>query len=152
MYRREIRSFILDGDALRKGINRDLDFSPSGRDENIRRMGEIAKLLMQAGVVTIVAAISPYREHRRYVRKLFEGDRFYEIYVKCGIHTCMQRDPKGMYAKAHQGIIPDFTGVGMSYEEPLEPNLIVDTDGRSVDSCREQLLQFLKEMEMFGDA
>src|SRR5690606_19342165 len=105
------------------GINSDLDFSPSGREENIRRMGEIAKLLTQAGLITIVAAISPYRAHRRNVRKLFEGDRFYEIYVKCGIETCMERDPKGLYAKAHQGIIPDFTGVSMPYEEPLEPDL-----------------------------
>lgn len=143
LYRREVRTYVLDGDALRRGINSDLDFSAAGRKENIRRIGEVARMFAEAGLVTIVAAISPYRADRQEVRTWFAGERFYEVYVKCGIDTCAARDPKGLYAKARQGLIANFTGVSMPYEEPLSPEVVIETDVEPVERSRDRLIQFL---------
>lgn len=144
LYDIHVYSYILDGDRLRKGLNKDLDFSPEGRAENIRRLGEVSRLMMDAGLITIVAAISPYREDRANVRQMFEPGNWFEVYVKCGLDICMQRDPKGIYAKAAQGLIPNFTGVTAPYEAPASPDLLLDTENCSIDECVEILYDWLK--------
>ena len=116
----KVRSYVLDGDNLRHGLNADLDFSPAGRRENIRRVGEVAKLMVDSGLITITAFISPYREDRDRIRKFFAPSDFLEIYLNCPIATCIQRDPKGLYKKAAAGKIKNFTGISAPYEEPPE--------------------------------
>ena len=120
-------TYILDGDNVRHGLNSDLGFSEYDRRENIRRVGEVAKLFTDAGVVVLAAFISPYREDRDRVRALFEPGDFIEIHVKCELDVCERRDPKGLYRKSRAGELPEFTGIDSPYEEPLAPELVVDT-------------------------
>ena len=121
-------SCILDGNNLRCGLNRDLGFSREDRKENVRRIREVAKLMKQAGLFVLVAAISPYREDRDEVRASLPKNEFIEIYVKATLATCEARDPKDLYEKARSGLIADFTGINSPYEEPLSPELVFDTD------------------------
>ncbi|WP_127494667.1 adenylyl-sulfate kinase [Paenibacillus glycanilyticus] len=132
LHKQHCRTYILDGDNLRHGINRDLGFSPEDRSENIRRIGEIAKLLADAGMITIVAAISPYRQDRDKVRALCKPGDFIEVYVQCTVEECERRDPKGLYKKARSGEIMHFTGLSAPYEPPLRAELVLKTDERSV--------------------
>lgn len=141
LVRRGIHAFVLDGDNVRHGLNRDLGFSPADRQENIRRIGEVAKLFAEADIVTLVAFISPYRRDRDTVRELV-GPRFFEIYVSTSLEICEARDPKGLYAKARQGLVADFTGISAPYEPPLAPELALDT--ARID--REQAVKTLVEM------
>lgn len=120
-------TYILDGDNVRHGLNSDLGFSEYDRRENIRRVGEVAKLFTDAGVVVLAAFISPYREDRDRVRALFDPGDFIEIHVKCELDVCERRDPKGLYRKSRAGELPEFTGIDSPYEEPLAPELVVDT-------------------------
>lgn len=120
-------TYLLDADNLRSGLNRDLGFSEPERRENIRRVGEVARLFTDAGLVVLAAFISPFREDRDRVRSLFQPEEFVEIYVKCTLDVCEIRDPKGLYRKARKGMIPDFTGIDSPYEEPASPELVVDT-------------------------
>ncbi len=114
-----MRTFVLDGDNVRQGLNKDLGFTPADRAENVRRVAEMAKLMMGAGVVVLVALVSPFRSDRRAARDLFDAGDFVEVYVKTPVEVCEPRDPKGLYAKAAAGDLPNLTGVGQDYEEPL---------------------------------
>ena len=137
-------TYILDGDNIRHGLNGDLGFSDEDRTENIRRIGEVAKLFVDAGVVVLAAFISPFREDREKVRALFDTDEFYEIYVKCDLETCEARDPKGLYRKARAGQISQFTGIDSPYEEPVSPEFVVDTSAQSLDESVAILYDFVR--------
>jgi len=128
LFEKNILSYVLDGDNIRHGLNSDLGFSAADRSENIRRIGEVAKLFVDAGLVVITAFISPYRRDRQRVRDLFGKGDFIEIFVKAKLSTCEKRDTKGLYQKARQGEITEFTGISAPYEEPENPELILDTD------------------------
>ncbi len=140
LFGRGCQTYILDGDNVRFGLNRDLGFSPEDRTENIRRIGEVAKLMLDAGVIVLTAFISPYRTDRDINRELVEEGDFLEIYTKCSLEECERRDPKGLYAKARAGEISDFTGISAPYEEPLRPELVVETDVHDEDWCVELVI------------
>jgi adenylylsulfate kinase len=148
LYNRGIRTYLLDGDNVRHGLNSNLGFSPEDREENIRRIGEVAKLFVDAGMITFVAFISPYRKDREKARKLLEDGEFIEVYVKCPVEVCEQRDPKGLYQKAKQGEIKEFTGVSAPYEEPLDPEIVLETDKLAVEESVKKLMEFLEERRM----
>jgi len=140
-----IHSYILDGDNIRHGLNKDLGFSDVDREENIRRIGEVAKLFVDAGVIVITAFISPFRKDRDNVRALFEKGNFIEIFVDCDLETCEQRDPKGLYKKARNGEITDFTGINSPYEEPLSPELTLKNDSSAeVPDNVSKIINYLK--------
>lgn len=121
-------TYVLDGDNIRHGLNKNLGFSPQDREENIRRIGEVAKLFADAGLIAMTAFISPYRADRDQARRLLQPDQFIEVYVKVSLAVAEQRDPKGLYKKARAGEIKEFTGISAPYEEPLNPELVIDTD------------------------
>ncbi len=133
-------SYILDGDNIRHGLNKDLGFSPEDRKKNIRRISEVANLFADAGLITITAFISPYRVDRDFCRNLVGEGRFIEIYAKASLDTCEKRDPKGMYKKVRAGIIKEFTGISAPYEEPLNPELVVDTDKESIEDSTDKVI------------
>ena len=141
-------AYVLDGDNIRHGLNKDLAFSPEDRNENIRRISEVAKLFADAGFVTLTAFISPYRKFRNFCRELAGPGRFFEVYVKASIETCEKRDTKGLYKKAKEGIIKDFTGINAPYEEPDAPELVVDTDIETVEESVEKVLTILKKQKI----
>ncbi|KJJ42851.1 MULTISPECIES: adenylyl-sulfate kinase [Bacillus] len=136
---------VLDGDNIRHGLNKDLGFSDEDRKENIRRIGEVAKLFVQQGTIVITAFISPFREDREQVRQLVEAGEFNEIYIKCDLDICEQRDPKGLYKKARNGEIPFFTGIDSPYEEPEAPELVLDSGQHDREECKNQLIEFVKQ-------
>ena len=138
-------TYILDGDNIRHGLNKDLGFSPADREENIRRISEVGKLFAESGVVTLTAFISPYRKDRDFGRSLLEPGRFIEVFVKASIDTCKDRDPKGLYAKALRGEIAEFTGVTAPYEEPLQPEIVLDADVLTVEEEAEMIVSYLNE-------
>ena len=135
--------YVLDGDNVRSGLNANLGFSPEDRAENIRRVGEVAALLADAGMIVISAFISPYRADRERAREA-AGDGFHEIFIKADVATCESRDPKGLYKRARAGEIAEFTGVSAPYEEPADPELVVDTSGRDVEPCLDELVAYVK--------
>jgi adenylylsulfate kinase len=137
-------AYRLDGDNIRHGLNQDLGFSDADRTENIRRIGEVAKLFTDAGLIVMTAFISPFRADRDAVRALLPEGRFLEVYVRCDLDTCEQRDPKGLYKKARAGEIKDFTGIDSPYEEPLDPEIVVDTGELAVDAAVAAILEELK--------
>jgi len=137
------RTYRLDGDNVRTGLNKDLGFSAEARVENIRRIGEVAKLFRDAGVINLVAFISPYREDRAIARDLGEGDDFIEVYVEADLDVCEQRDPKGLYKKARAGDIPNFTGISAPYEPPESPEVHVRTDRQTIEECVDAILDYL---------
>ncbi|MBK9121082.1 MAG: adenylyl-sulfate kinase [Phycisphaerales bacterium] len=143
-------AYVLDGDNIRHGLNSNLGFSPADRTENIRRIGEVAKLFADTGVVTLTSFISPYRADRDLVRKLHAeaGLPFFEVFVRASVEVCEQRDPKGLYAKARAGQIPEFTGISAPYEEPLSPELILDTATLSPQDATIKLLDLLAERKL----
>jgi adenylyl-sulfate kinase len=134
---------ILDGDNVRHGLSRDLGFSSKDREENIRRIGEVAKLMALSGSIVITAFISPFRTDRDRVRSL-AGPLFHEIFIDANLEVCEQRDPKGLYKKARQGLIPEFTGITSPYEFPLQPELRIPTHERSIDESVELLTTYAK--------
>lgn len=134
----------LDGDIVRKSLTRDLGFSKEDRDENIRRITFVAKLLTRNGVIVLTSFISPYREIRAHARK--EIGNFVEVYVKCSLEVCMKRDVKGMYKKALKGEIQEFTGVSDPYEEPLEPEILLETDKKELEESVEKVIQKLGDL------
>jgi len=148
LFQRKVHTYVLDGDNIRKGLNKDLGFSPEDRRENIRRLGEVAKLFVDAGLIVIVAAISPYRSDRAFVRNLVEPGEFIEIYVKCPLEICEARDPKGLYKKARQGIIKNFTGIDAPYEEPENPEIVVESDKESVEEAVSKIIRYLEEKKI----
>jgi adenylyl-sulfate kinase len=135
--------YRLDGDNVRRGLNSDLGFDPQARQENIRRVGEVAALFADAGTVCITAFISPYREDRARARAAAGERCFLEVHVRSDLATCEARDPKGFYRKARAGKLKDFTGVDSPYEAPDAADLVVDTQGLGVDACVEQLASFV---------
>ena len=139
------QAYILDGDNIRHGLNKNLGFSPEDRTENIRRIGEVAKLFTEANIITIAAFVSPYREDRDNVRKLLGRGEFVEIYVKCSLEVCEKRDTKGLYKKARAGEVKDFTGISAPYEEPLNPELTIDSSTLSVEESAREILNYLEE-------
>ena len=149
LFRRGVRTFVLDGDNIRTGLNKDLVFSAVDREENIRRIGEVAKLFVEAGVVIITAFISPYRKDRAFVRNLVDRDEFIEIYVKCPLVVCEQRDVKGLYKMARQGLLQQFTGFDDPYEEPDHPECLVQSDRMTVEESVEGIMSYLEEKGYF---
>ncbi len=141
---RGVRTFVLDGDNVRHGLNKDLGFSPEDRNENIRRIGEVAKLFTEAGVVNITAFISPYRVDRDRVREIMADGDFIEAFVDCPVEVCEERDPKGLYKKARAGEIPEFTGVSAPYEKPDKPELTLKTGETSKEDALVQLVEYLE--------
>ncbi|MCM3719150.1 adenylyl-sulfate kinase [Fictibacillus phosphorivorans] len=138
-------TYLLDGDNVRHGLNADLGFSQSDRIENIRRIGEVSKLFVDAGLVVVTAFVSPYTADRKFVRDLFNADEFFEIYIECPIEECEKRDPKGLYKKARDGTIKEFTGVQSPYEVPPSPDLVINTAKNDIETCTSLLLDFVKE-------
>lgn len=145
LFERGCRTYVLDGDNIRHGLNKDLGFSPEDREENIRRIGEVANLFTQAGVIAMTAFISPYRADRDKARAIAGDGNFVEVYVKCDLDVCEQRDPKGLYKKARAGQIPEFTGISAPYEEPLNAELTVDTTRESLEESAQKVLDALAE-------
>ena len=139
-------AFVLDGDNLRFGLNSDLGFSAEDRQENIRRVGEVSKLFADANVILLAAFISPYQKDRDAVRALVPPSRFVEVHVSTSIDVCAERDPKGLYAKAHRGELSNFTGISAPYEAPLHPELRLDTGSLSLEGCVAQTIQCLTNM------
>jgi len=139
-------TYVLDGDNIRHGLNKDLGFSPVDRNENIRRISEVANLFADAGVIAITAFISPYKKYRNFCRELAGKGRFLEVYTKASLETCEKRDPKGLYKKAREGIIKDFTGINAPYEEPENPEILIDTDKENVEESAEKVLKKLEEL------
>jgi adenylylsulfate kinase len=136
---------VLDGDNIRHGLNKDLGFSPEDREENIRRISEVAHLFADSGAIAITAFVSPYRKDRDFCRQLMQEGRFMEILVKADLKTCEERDPKGMYKKAIKGEIKEFTGISAPYEEPLNPEIILDTDSQSIEEETQMVIDYLRE-------
>jgi len=145
LWERGVRAYVLDGDNVRHGLNKNLGFSPEDRTENIRRIGEVAKLFTEAGIVALTAFISPYRADRDQVRALMQPGDFVEVHVDCPVEVCEQRDVKGLYKKARAGEIKEFTGISAPYEAPLKPELTLETSAQSVEASALQILQYLEE-------
>ena len=148
-------SYVLDGDNIRHRLNKDLGFSPEDRTENIRRISEVANLLTEAGVIVLTAFISPYQEDRDQARALNDPGSFFQVFCKCSIEECERRDPKGLYLRARKGELPEFTGVSAPYEEPRNPEIVVEADRCSLEDCAEQILHYLEQkgvIRRFGKA
>ena len=141
-------TYVLDGDNIRHGLNKNLGFSPQDREENIRRISEVGNLFADAGLITTTAFISPYRKDRDFARHLLGEGRFVEIFVKASVDTCEKRDPKGLYQKAKKGEVKEFTGVSAPYEEPLRPEIILDADTMTIEAEVEMVLDYLKEKQV----
>jgi adenylylsulfate kinase len=152
LWERGVRSYILDGDNIRHGLNKNLGFSPADRTENIRRIGEVAKLFTEAGVVALTAFISPYRADRDQVRALMAAGDFVEVHVDCPVEVCEQRDVKGLYKKARAGEIKEFTGISAPYEAPAKPELTINTAGQSVEASANQILAYLEKQGIVSKA
>ncbi|MRG85065.1 adenylyl-sulfate kinase [Salinibacillus xinjiangensis] len=140
-----VHTYRLDGDNVRHGLNKNVGFSPEDRTENIRRIGEVSKLMVDAGLITLTAFISPYREDRDNVRQLLDENEFIEVFVKASVETCEERDPKGLYKKARAGEIKGFTGIDAPYEEPNNPELIIETDKQPLQESVKLIVTYLKE-------
>jgi adenylylsulfate kinase len=145
LYERGIHTRVLDGDNTRHGLNSNLGFSPEDRKENVRRVAEVARLFFDAGAVVLVALISPYQEDRAAARQLIAAGGFLEVFVKCDLETCIQRDPKGLYKKALAGLIPEYTGVSAPYEVPEAPELVLDTGTGTLEGEVARVLRLLEE-------
>ena len=143
LHEKGCRTYVLDGDNVRHGLSADLGFTIEDRHENIRRIGETSKLMIEAGVITITAFISPLRADRDKVRALVGAGDFIEIYCDAGLEVCESRDVKGLYKKARAGLIPDFTGISSAYEAPINPELVVKTGEQSLEECAKQVLEYL---------
>ena len=145
LYEQGVRTYVLDGDNIRHGLNSDLGFSPDDRNENIRRIGEVSKLFVDAGIIVMTAFISPYIKDRDRVRNIMEEGTFIEIYVEANLETCEERDPKGLYKKARAGEIKEFTGISAPYEAPPKPELIINTSLETkVSNNAKKVIEYLK--------
>jgi len=145
LHDRGIRTYVLDGDNIRHGLNANLGFSPEDREENLRRVAEVSRLFTDAGMLVLAAFISPYRKDRDFIRRHFDGDNFLEIYVKCCLEECERRDPKGQYKKARAGIVKNYTGISAPYEEPERPDLVLDTSNCTPESAVATVLEHLEQ-------
>ncbi|GIN70183.1 adenylyl-sulfate kinase [Bacillus sp. J14TS2] len=150
LFNKGIHTYRLDGDNVRHGLNKDLGFKQEDRKENIRRIGEVSKLLVDAGLFTLTAFISPYRADRDQVREMVEANEMIEVYVKATLETCEARDSKGLYQKARNGEIKDFTGIDAPYEEPINPEIILDTNQLGVAESVELIVKYLQKKGYIG--
>jgi len=141
---RGIRTYILDGDNIRHGLNKNLGFSPEERTENIRRIGEVTRLLVDAGIIVITAFISPYKKDRDQVRDLLKND-FVEVHVDCNVKECEKRDVKGLYKKARAGIIPNFTGISAPFEDPMNAEIILNTAEQTIEESTQYIITYLEQ-------
>ena len=144
LYQKGCRTFVLDGDNVRHGLNSNLDFSESGRAENIRRISEVSKLMLESGLIVMTAFISPFNKDRNEARKLISSDDFIEIYCKASLEVCEARDVKGLYKRARKGEIKNYTGIDSPYEIPENPELIIDTDNQGLEDSVATILSFLE--------
>ena len=140
LHKAGVKTMLLDGDKLRQGLNKDLGFDDAGREENIRRIGEICRLLNESGLVTITAFISPFKKERDWVRSLFPSGEFIEIFVNTSLELCEERDPNGLYKLARAGKIKHFTGIDSNYEAPENAELVIPTEGRSTESAVKEII------------
>lgn len=145
LFNHQIHTYRLDGDNVRHGLNRNLGFSPEDRKENIRRIGEVSKLMVDAGLITVTAFISPYKSDREAVRQLLDTDDFIEVYTQCSLSECENRDPKGLYKKVRNGEIAEFTGVNAPYEAPTQPEIVLDTETLSVEASVTKIMDYLQQ-------
>jgi adenylylsulfate kinase len=143
-------TYLLDGDNIRSGLNRDLGFSVAERRENIRRVAEVAGLMYDAGLLVLTAFISPLAQERAMARTLIGSD-FVEVYVRCSLAACEGRDPKGLYAKARRGALAEFTGISSPYEEPQQPELVLDSERQTLEMCVASVVEYLKFRQWIGD-
>lgn len=148
LHNKGFSTYTLDGDNIRKGINKNLSFSPEDRSENIRRIAEIANLMIDAGTLTLAAFISPYIKDREGVKNIVGAENFIEIYVNTSLEECEKRDVKGLYKKARSGEIQNMTGISSPYEAPINPDFEVITDSQSVEESVEQVLKFLNQKKL----
>lgn len=144
------RTFVFDGDNVRHGLCSDLGFGEEDRKENIRRIGEMTHLFVQAGGIAMTAFISPFQSERKRVRELFEPGEFVEVYCDCSLETCEARDVKGLYAKARAGLIPNYTGISSPYEAPEQAEITVNTDKETLDESIDKVLGYLREQQLIG--
>lgn len=144
LFERGLNTYRLDGDNVRHGLNNNLGFSPEDRQENIRRIAEVSKLMVDAGLITLTAFISPYKADRNRAREIVEDGEFIEIYTKASVEACEKRDPKGLYQKARKGEIPEFTGISAPYEAPEQPEIVIDTEETSIEEAVLQILNYLE--------
>lgn len=144
LYKEGYHTFLLDGDNVRRGLNKDLDFSKASRQENIRRVAEVAKLMTDAGLIVLSAFVSPYRKERAFVRDMVGAENYVEVYVNCPLEECERRDTKGLYAKARKGEISNFTGITSPFEEPENPDIKVPTNEISVEEGIEHIMNTIK--------
>ena len=145
LYEKNYKTYSLDGDNIRHGLNNDLTFTEQDRVENIRRIAHVAQLFVDAGLIVTSSFISPYEEEREYCKGLVEEDEFVEVFVKAPLEVCEQRDVKGLYQKARDGIITNFTGISAPYEEPKNPHITLDTQKHSIEECITQLITYLQQ-------
>ncbi|MEH7436639.1 adenylyl-sulfate kinase [Neobacillus drentensis] len=145
LFRQGITEYVLDGDNIRHGLNKDLGFSDHDRTENIRRIGEVAKLFVDSGALVTTAFISPFRSDRNQVRELFQDGEFIEVYIDCPLEECERRDPKQLYVKARRGEIKDFTGINSPYEAPERPEITVRSDQLTVEEAVKQIFGYLQD-------
>lgn len=145
LFQRGCHTYILDGDNIRHGLNKNLGFSHEDRTENIRRIAEVAHLFRDCGIINLTAFISPYHQDREIARRLSNDDSFIEVFVDCPLPVCEQRDPKGMYLKARQGVIKEFTGISAPYEPPTNPEIHLRTDCMTCQDCVQIILTYLED-------
>ncbi len=145
LFNKGCRTFVLDGDNIRHGLNSNLNFSNNDRNENIRRIGEVSKLMMESGLIVLTAFISPFKEERNVVRNLVVNGDYLEVYCKASLETCERRDVKGLYKLAREGKIKNYTGIDSPYEEPENPDLILDTDQEALNESVSKIYNFLKD-------
>lgn len=145
LHQRGVHTFVLDGDNIRMGLNKNLGFSPDDRAENIRRIGEVAKLFASAGNIALTAFISPYRADRDKIREMLPAGEFVEIFVDASLETCEKRDPKGLYKKARAGEIKNFTGISDPYEAPAKPELVLDSNNKGIDELADEVIVYLQK-------
>ena len=148
LYQMKYNTYLLDGDSVRHGLNKDLGFNEKSRVENIRRIGEVAKLFIDSGIITLTAFISPFKSDRQLVRELFDAGQFLEVFIDSSLETCENRDPKGMYIKARKGEIENFTGISSPYEVPVSPEIHVVNNLITLDEASDQIITHLKEKKL----
>ena len=146
LFKKSIRTYVLDGDNVRHGINSNLGFSREDRKENLRRIAEFSKLFVDAGIIVLAAFISPYESDRQYIKGRFAKDDYIEIYVKCSLEECENRDPKGQYKKARAGIIKNYTGISTPYEVPSSPDLIIDSHQLSIEESARMVINYIDDI------
>lgn len=151
LFQQGMTTSVLDGDNIRLGLNGDLGFSQADRQENIRRIAEVAKLFTESGIVVLVPVISPYSEDRKKARDLFEKGKFIEVYVDCPLDVCQQRDPKGLYSKAKKNEVMHFTGIDAPYEEPKSPEIVLNTNLEPIDVSVGKIYQYLASRKLLKD-